>query len=149
MRDEYLTLLARLGESMGLPGLSPDEAGVTDLVFDQSLAVRLAFDDTSGQIMAFAEVGEAPPAVPADRLEALLGANLFWSGTDGATLALNGERVVLARAWPLRGLDLPHWEEDLARFVDTATAWANRLAQPAAAAGSSADVPAGMAGIRV
>lgn len=145
MSQQYHDLLGGLGAAMGLPELAPDETGVIDLVFDDALPIRLAFDEDRDEIIAFAAVGEMPASAAVEQLEELLRSNLTMAEAS-ASFALDEDRVILSRKWPVGKLELPQWEGDLAALVETGMHWRDRLARPVADGGGE---PADFTAVRV
>jgi Tir chaperone protein (CesT) family len=89
------------GEELGL-----DEEGVCRLVFDGGGNVYVVLDAASADLIVWSPAGFVPREERATALPTLMQANLFWGGTNGATLALapDGETVILQRRVPLHGL---------------------------------------------
>ncbi|CCB66663.1 type III secretion system chaperone [Hyphomicrobium sp. MC1] len=125
----YLALIKEMGAHIGLPDMEADEGGYLAITLEK-LTLHLQYDEEEDEVALFARLGE----VEEDRTEAiyamLLGANLFWQGTRGATLAIepSGGSVFFMdrRALPvLRADSLVSWIE---RFHEMAAYWSNRLA---------------------
>jgi hypothetical protein len=78
------------------------------------------------ELTVFAEVGSAPQGDP-EFLEELLEANLFWTETDGCTLALDrtSRAVVLSRS--LGPSSLADFERAVDAFIVTAAEWRETL----------------------
>ena len=138
----FAALLKGLGRSFGLPDLQPDEDGCCILMFDE-IVVTLQLDATGKHVTIHTQIGTLPPDASAGRLESLLAANLFWTHTAGATLALlpGNRAVVLARRCVLEALEQPQFEHDLAGFLDAAERWREELQKPEAVP-ANPDVPA-------
>lgn len=140
--ENIRTLLSGFGGSIGLPGLVPDDDGYAALSFDD-LPVHLQFDAEADELVAFSRIGE----IDADRRETiyawLLGANLFWQATKGATLAAEpaSDAVFIQHRFDGARADQAAFEAWLAAFVDSAAYWQSRLA--AANAGEPLEADAG------
>jgi hypothetical protein len=95
-----------------------DEDGVCRLVFERGGNMYFILDAASADLVVWLPAGILPPEPPqaATVLRQLMQANLFWGGTNGATLSLasDGETVILQRRVPLHGLG----GEELAFFVE-------------------------------
>ena len=80
----------------------------------------------SFRLVATLEHGDRLPVY-----ESLLQANLFWSGTDGATLSVEPQTgsVFLARQLPQQVVDLPTFETMMESFVNIAEFWTDELAR--------------------
>jgi Tir chaperone protein (CesT) family len=117
-------LLSEFGSSIGLDELRLDATGYCCLRFD-ALEVRLQFDAADDSLVAFSQLGQLDGDAKAEACELMLGANLFWSGTGGATLALEVSDTVVYIATSTRAtLDYPGFEEWLGSFVAAADHWA-------------------------
>lgn len=157
MTQESEALIGELGKALGIEGLAFDAEGVCDLVFDEAITVRLAQDAAADRVLAVSAVGRIGDDGGEAMLENLLAANLFWSGTGGATIAAEPDgTLALMQAWPLAGLGFPQFEEGLRGFVEACEAWTRRLQgaeAPAPVAPSNAppapDIPSIPFGIRV
>lgn len=126
-------LLEGLGRTFGLPGLQPDENGSCILMFDE-VVVTFQQDTLGRQVTIHTEIGTLPADASTARLETLLAANLFWTQTAGATLALlpANRALVLARRFELERLEQVQFEEALAGFLDAAELWREALLKPEA-----------------
>ena len=103
-------------------GLRLDEDGVCRLVFESGGNVYVVLDAASDDLVVWTPAGVLPPEGQAEILRGLMRANLFWAGTNGATLSLapDDETVVLARRVPLPGLDSEHLSGVIEQTVDDA-----------------------------
>lgn len=124
-REKLELLLAEFGRRMGVRDLALiDDACCLNM---DSLPVVIEFDASEERMLVYSPLG-----VPDDSVELfkyLLGANLFWKKTRGATLSLDGKtgRVVLMRGVSLDGLDEPAFEAFLEEFVNNADSWRRAL----------------------
>jgi uncharacterized protein (DUF58 family) len=137
-----------------LAGLSPDggdavrldDDGVCRLVFENGGNMYFILDAASAALVVWLPAGILPaePAQAATVLRQLMQANLFWGGTNGATLSLaaDGETVILQRRVPLYGLD----GEELAFFVEQMLEDATNFNQGLAL---SAELPDGTTEVQV
>lgn len=126
----FQSLLASLGQSIGLPDLAPDDEGYCALSFDD-LMVHLQYDPAQDELLAFARLGEIDDDEPAELYARMLAANLFWQGTGGATLGVQPEdgMVFLCRKTPLGPLDDGGFQQLLEQFVNTADSWRGEVAR--------------------
>jgi len=127
--DQASAIVKALGDRLGLEGLELDEDDSCTLRFGEALEVTMQLDDDA--FVLSAEVGVAPaPAEPA-MLEALLEANLFWSGTGGATLSMDpsSRRVFLHERCLASALAPDRLETMLERFVNAAESWAAKVSE--------------------
>jgi hypothetical protein len=128
-RDHVNRLLAHIASMTGLAGLALDEENRCGLKFDGNLGVEIEL--AGGDLRLTAVVGSYPPELELAALRELASANLGWAGTGGATLAANiGRRLVaLQLREAAEGIDAERFVRLLEGFVDTATAWGERLAR--------------------
>lgn len=124
-------LLEALGTDLGIAGLHLDDEGRCTLAFDD-VRVTFEFDEQRGQVFLYAGLGILPADAPAALLERLLGANLFWRGTGGATLGLDegSRRLVLVQAVASDTINETAFRAVVERFVATAETWMGRAAEP-------------------
>ena len=124
----FQTLIKEFGAKLGASGVEADDEGYVGLSFDDH-PVHLQYDAETDEIVVFARLGE----IDDDRTEEiclmLLGANLFWQGTKGATFSVEPATGVVfladRRAMDSTGVDgLNSWLE---RFLDVAAHWRGRL----------------------
>jgi Tir chaperone protein (CesT) family len=121
-------LLDELGEFLQLDSLTLDGEGLAALSFDGRTVVNLVSRPELEELWFVADLGvpKGGAAVYGD----LLRGNLFWRGTQGATLALTDTASVtltLSIAWP--GLDGARFAEKLDSFVKTAESWSEALSR--------------------
>lgn len=123
------SLLREFGERSGIPDLVLDEENACRLSFDGRIEVDLNVEPELAEAHLSSEVGRVGDERQAAIYRELLEANLYWIGTGGATLALDGEagRVILAYREPLEQLDLERFMQILEGFVNTTEYWLDRL----------------------
>jgi Tir chaperone protein (CesT) family len=86
--EPWQALLEQLGRDVELDGLAFSEEGYCSLGLDTGRVLHL--DVQEDGLLFMTVLGEAPDGEnPVRVLELLLGANAFWVGTQGATLALD------------------------------------------------------------
>lgn len=140
--ETFKSLLSAFGNGIGLPELEPDAEGYVALSFDD-LPVHLQYEAEEDVVVAFCRIG----TIDEDRREGILswlmGANLFWQATRGATIAVEPvedivfvqQRIELPRTEPAR------FEAWLGTFVDVAEHFKGRLAAVNAGAPTDATPP--------
>jgi hypothetical protein len=100
-------LLKQFGAITGVSNLATEDNGVCVLAFDGRMHLYLLVDHTTDHLLVWSTLG----ALPADKAEAtlrtLMRTNLFWLGTQGATLGLmpDSDNVVLAIPRPIGSVD--------------------------------------------
>jgi hypothetical protein len=100
-------LLKQFGMTTGVPGLATEDNGVCVLVFDGRTRLYLLVDHTTETLVVWSTIAALPADKAEPTLRALMQANLFWTGTQGATLGLmpDSDNVVLAIRRPVDGVD--------------------------------------------
>lgn len=131
-REAYDALLTGLAQSVGLESLAADEEGFAMIQFDEKIGVSIQYLSDTQEILLSAGLGEMPQEKEAELalLRKMAEANLFWGGTQGATLGYDtpSRLVILAREIPLvLCSDYSEFEGFLTQFVDTAEAWMDEI----------------------
>jgi len=100
-------LLKAFGVATGLPGLATEDNGVCVLTIDGRTNLYLVVDHSTENLVAWSTIGTLPAGQAEPTLRALMRANLFWTGTQGATLGLmpDSDEVVLAIRRPVDSVD--------------------------------------------
>jgi len=145
-RDLASQLLAHFGNTLtvGPLALSPDTNSCV-LVFDEDIVLNIEFDPGSERLVLSCYLGELPRQNAEPLLRELMGANLYWHRTRGATLCLEEGTggVILTYHCSVTELDGPAFERVVENFVNQAESWSRRVAAggqgdgSAPAAGSS------------
>lgn len=125
----FQVLVGEFGERLGAPEIAADEEGYIALTFDDT-ELHLQYEADADQVVAFTRLGEVEVDRTAEIYGMLLGANLFWQGTRGATFSVEPDLgvVFLADRQPRGGTTVDRLNEWLEGFLDTATYWKKRLA---------------------
>lgn len=121
-------LLNAFGITIGLDGLSLDDQGYCCLRFDD-LDTHLQYDQESDHLVVFARLGKLEEEAKADGCAWMMAANLFWAGTNGATLALQPSvNLVFIQAKVLvQGLESERFQSWMEAFVGAADRWVGNL----------------------
>lgn len=122
--EQIQPLITAFGARIELPELALDEDGYAGLTFDE-VEVHLQFDPVNDDLLLFTPLGQLNDDARPTGAELLLQANLFWSGTGGATLAMQpGDHAVMLHdrqaAAALDDTGLERWIET---FVSVAEQW--------------------------
>ena len=140
-------LLADFGRTLTVATLSLDEhRNSCVLAFDDELILNIEFDVPTERLVFSIYLDELPAQGAEPLLRELLGANLYWHRTRGATLSLeegtNGVILVFSRS--LAELDGPILETIVENLLQQAEKWRARIAafQPVADASAQVPVPA-------
>jgi hypothetical protein len=125
-------LVERLAATLTVPGLTLDETThACVLVFDGDLVVNVEYDDPSTRLVLSAYLDELPREGAEPLLRELMGANLYWHRTRGATLALeegtNG--IILSYRMSVTETDAHMFESAVQAFVNQAQRWGGRIAE--------------------
>ena len=146
-RDEVDTVLADLGERIGIAGLRLDAAGACQLVFDQRWLVTLLHVPQQAGVALNCPVTAAGHAeqLGAKALRAMLRAGFHGAGS-GTTLAIGpDDRAYLQRLLPVTGRRGDALHQALEQLLDLAETWAERLGRaesdPSPPRGDSASAP--------
>jgi len=101
-------LLKKFGAVAGIQGLATEENGVCVLVFDGRTTLYLLVDPRNEHLVMWSTIAALAAGKAESALRALMRANLFWTGTDGATLGLmpDSDDVVLAIRRPIDRVDV-------------------------------------------
>lgn len=124
----WQTVLDQLGRDVELEGLAFTEEGYCSLGLDTGRILHLEVQDDGLLLMTV--LGEAPTGEGrAVVLETLLGANAFWVGTQGATLALDPthRQVLLMRKTSLEVLERRGLREVIGEVIESSERWARQL----------------------
>ena len=122
--------IASLGEVLGIENLELDEEDNSCLLqIDGRLEIHITFNDDRDELIIHHRVGKLPEEGRCDVVEQLLEANLFWAGTQGATLSIERETgdVFLARALNPNGLDGAALGAAVVAIADVADYWRTLL----------------------
>jgi Tir chaperone protein (CesT) family len=126
----FVELIRALGSEAGLKvewePVSPVEFAV------DGLPVVVSLDRRSGAdaIVLYSELGEVPAERELEVYRVLLEANVMWSGTGDATLAVNSatKRALLCYRIALKDLDGPGFNAVVSAFVELARGWRDFIA---------------------
>jgi hypothetical protein len=141
LRNTLDGLLADFGRTAGIEGLATNEQGVCILVFDPGTHLNLMADPSTGTVVLWSPLGDLPAGRRAETLELLMRANLFWKGTQGATVGLmpDSDEAVLAYRLPLEGLGVEALRGAIELMVESAEDLVRRIGD----AGTAPAVPTG------
>ncbi len=138
VRERFNRLLADLAARVGSTAVEAGPDGACHLSFEPDTELSMLASPLDGNLI----VWTSPGMLSGDKEAAcrrLLEANLFWRGTDGATLSLLPEtdNIVLTMRQPLDGLDAEGLQDLIERMVEQSERLhrelaANGHAQPAA-----------------
>ncbi len=107
-QNQAQSILESLGKTLGLDGLTFENAASTCLlVLDGKMEIAVTLNEENNELILHHQVGTLPESNRYDIVEQLLEANLFWSGTRGATLSIERTSgvVIIAKALGLHGPD--------------------------------------------
>ena len=125
-------LLHVLGAEVGIPQLHLDKEGCCSVAFDE-VVVNFEVDEEAHLLFLYASLGPAPAAA-GELYRDLLGGNLLWQSTGGATISLDREagRLVLMQRFSVGRISDVEFKAGVERFVNVAEIWIRRVADAAA-----------------
>ena len=100
-REQAEATLAALGLFLGLDDLEFNEEDDTCILqLDETTRVNITLNTENNTLVLHSLMGTLPQDNRSEVVEQLLEANLFWSGTNGATISIERETglVIIARA---------------------------------------------------
>jgi Tir chaperone protein (CesT) family len=124
-------LLDSFGRILTIDGLKlgeQDDGCV--LLFDGDLALRIEYDEPSEQLMFSIYLASLPEERPERLLRELLGANLYWIGSGGATMCIDSasDAILLIQAQRVAELDDGRFERLVESLLNMAERWRERIA---------------------
>jgi hypothetical protein len=98
-------------------------------LFDDKFVLNIELDIEKELLIIYSYIGEVPFEGREIIFETLLESNLFWKGTQGATIGIDRQTQTVVLAFPM---ELPlkrkeSFEERLALFVEVTEGWITRL----------------------
>lgn len=129
LKNGFAAVLGEFGESSGLAGLGLDTEDKCTVTFDEAVDVHICYVDAADVVLTYAQVGTVSEGGEAEAFrERLLRANFFWEESNGFTLALDGDKVMLTDrrpAWYF--VDGEHLAAYLEGCFDLVRIWRSRL----------------------
>jgi hypothetical protein len=133
MLEKFKTLLELLSKTLKLDGLVLDDSGQVFLLFDNVLLIRMVYEADRSMIHFSSKIAELEdledPQLRVDLIQEMLEANLFWAGTQGATLSVDGitEYAMLRAEEPLNALEYERFEKMIENFVNAVEFWGQHV----------------------
>jgi len=123
-------LVSGFGNTLTVSGLSLDErSNSCVLAFDDEFLLNIEYDIPTERLVFSVYLDELPEIGAEPLLRELLGANLYWHRTRGATLCLeegtNGVILVFSRS--VAELDAPGFETLVENLLEQAAKWRARI----------------------
>lgn len=119
------SIMEKYGEQLGLPdGIPANTEGVYELPFSDEFSIQVRNNNPGIEFRA--SLGEFPLDKEDKFLPHMMMANLFGTGTRGATLglAVDGKTIILLQDWP-DDLSYQAFQEGLEDFFNVAESWYN------------------------
>lgn len=142
--DHAAHIVRELGDSMGMSGLSLDEANSVSLAFDD-MPLTLAYRAEPLEVLwLMADLGEVPEGTDGrDMLKALLQAGFVSWATNCMTVAMDesGRRAIGFTAIPITHLRVEVLHQVLGALVETALPMRAEILAGTPTAGGSDDPP--------
>lgn len=119
VRESFNRLLADLAARVGSAAVEANDDGSCHMSFEPDTELSMLANPLDGSLFLWT----SPGMLSGDKEAAcrrLLEANLFWRGTDGATLSLlpESDNIVLTMRQPLEGLDAAGLQDLIERMVE-------------------------------
>lgn len=126
--ESFKSLITDLGQHLYLSDFCADDQGYIAINFGTQV-VHLQYDDQLDEVVVFARAGKIQPERMQETCTALLAANLFWQGTQGATFSVEpGTGIIfLADRKALVVLNAAILSDWLEHFLKIADYWRERL----------------------
>lgn len=123
-------LVADFGGTLSLENLElNEETNSCVLAFDDSLLLNIEYDEAVDSLVFSIYLDELPKEGAEPLLRELMGANLYWHRTRGATLCLeegtNG--IILLYSQSVITLDNQSFETIVENLLNLAEKWRNRI----------------------
>ena len=127
---QFQGVISEFGDRLGAAGMAADEEGYLGLTFD-GVETHLQYDADADEVVVFTRLVEVDVERAAEIYGMLLGANMFWQGTNGATLSVEPDSgmAFLAERRPLPGLTVEALNDWLEPFLATAEMWRKRITE--------------------
>lgn len=124
----FQALIAELGQSLNMADMAAGEDGYVGLVVDDH-EIHIQYDPDEDTVVLFTRLQEADPDHRDPIYALLLGANLFWQGTRGATFSIDFDtgRIFLADRRALGTLRLDALSTWIEAFANVAAHWRDRI----------------------
>jgi hypothetical protein len=124
----FKNLVHDFGEQLNVNGIEADEQGYIALSFDAQ-TIHLQYDEEQDEVLVFTRLTEIEPNRLADICLMILGANILWQGTKGATFSVepNSKTVLLADRKTLSFFNVNRLNDWLEQFLNMAQYWNERL----------------------
>jgi hypothetical protein len=124
------SLLAELGERLGMPGLRLDAGGACQLVFDQRWLVTLLHERSAGRLSLYCALGPAgqPEHLGTQTMADLLRANFLGQGCAGGALSFGPDgRAYLQLSLNLADAGAQDLHNRLETLLNQCETWSERL----------------------
>ena len=128
MTLEFVDLMAKFGEKIGLPDLRPEDDSC--YVEIDGMPVSFMEHGNSKSLVTWADVCDVPPGDGAGLSRILMEAMYMGRETDGSTFSIESGsgKIVLHRIDPLVTLDLDAFCAMLEKFVNVLEKWRDFIA---------------------
>jgi hypothetical protein len=123
-------LIEGLAETLTLQGLKlDDENHSCMLLFEGDIVLNIEYDDPEGRLVLSIYLGELPDVGAEPLLRELMGANLYWHRTAGATLCLeeDSNAVMLVYGHSVGQLQPDVFENIIENLIKQAEHWQQRI----------------------
>lgn len=127
--EKAAAILKDFGQLISLGILEFDEDQNCRLVYNDNVYLSISFDPEHDAIVLSTYVAPFPERNANSVLKALLEANYFWLGTNGATLSIDSEssRIAMMTQIKVENLDVSEFHLFIQAFVDSTEAWSEMI----------------------
>jgi hypothetical protein len=125
---QFQGVISEFGGRLGAPEMAADDEGYVGLTFD-GVETHLQYDAERDEVVAFTRLVEVDAERAAEVYGMLLGANMFWQGTGGATLSVEPDSgmAFMADRRSLASLSVEELNDWIEPFLDMAAMWRKRI----------------------
>jgi hypothetical protein len=124
------TLIDALAQTLTVPNLKLDEESNSCLLlFENDIVLNIEYDDLAARLILSIYLGELPSQGAEPLLRELMGANLYWYRTSGATLCLEEDTnaVMLVYGHSVEALQSDIFENIIENLVNKARDWQKHI----------------------
>jgi len=128
--EKFVELVRALGDEMGLQVTWQPVSPIEFVVDGLTLVISLDRRSDADAVVLYCELGEVPTEREIEVYRILLEANMMWSGTGDATLAVNSatRQALLCYRLPTTGVEGPAFIGVVAAFATLARSWRDFIA---------------------
>lgn len=121
----FASYITQYGQSVGLPELKLNEAGMCSLTFDDKLAVDIIYHKDVDQCVLVSVVGTLPSENQEECFKQLLISNAYGTENKGASIGIDesGNRIILSHVFIPSIVSFDLFKTLLGNFVTLTKKW--------------------------